>query len=403
VTIIRFTRQYAAVFLSAESGRLKPFFSQNRRKAVTQSHEANAAHENAATLVGLPRRSSMHTLGHRGRRVAATLSIAACLVVPASARAQADLHPDVAALAKLPVVDSTSLRAIVSHLAGNSGKLLARFIVPPRSLAIPVLANNLNYASKFIPTVQEITGASKLGRFSLITMKSFTEKVAGSVGDYRVGFWPEEKGRLRSDAYENPEGFIEVTRENQDMRVSEHFQLRDFLTHDQEGVWPKYLVLREPLLDKLELVIQDLERHGIRATGMKVLSGFRTPDYNLALGDESGRARDSRHQFGDAADVIIDSNGDGRMDDLNGDGRVNFADVRIVLAAVERVEREYPDLVGGVGLYHSSGPHGPFAHIDVRGSRARWVRGGYVSHSRRHHSRKGKRVATTASRRSSKR
>jgi uncharacterized protein YcbK (DUF882 family) len=408
VTLIRLTRQYVAVILSAESSRLKTFFSQNRRKAVTQSHEANAAHYSSATLVGLPGRSHMYALGHlyalghRGRCVAVTVFAIACFAAPASARAQVDLHPDVAALAKLPVVDSTSLRAMVANLAGKSGKLLARFVVPPRSLTIPVLANNLNYASKLIPTVQEITGASNLGRFSLITMKSFAEKVAGSVGDYRVGFWPEEKGRLRSQAYENPEGFIEVTRENQDMRVSEHFQLRNFLTHDQDDVWPKYLVLREPLLDKLELVIQDLERHGIRAEGMKVLSGFRTPDYNLALGDESGRARDSRHQFGDAADVIIDSNGDGRMDDLNRDGRVNFADVRIVLAAVERVEREYPDLVGGVGLYHSNGPHGPFAHIDVRGSRARWVRGGYVSRAKHHHSRKTKRLASTASRRSSK-
>ena len=323
---------------------------------------------------------------------------------PFALSAQTDLHPDVAALAKLPVVDSSSLRLVVAHLAGQSGKLLARFVVPPHSLKIPPLANNLNYATKLIPTVQEITGASKLGKFSLITMKSFGDKIAGSVGTYRVGYWPEEKGRLRSEAYENPEGFIEVTPDNQYMLVSAHFKLHDFLTHDQENVWPKYLVLREPLIDKLELVIQDLERHGVRAGGMKVLSGFRTPDYNMGLGDESGRARDSRHQFGDAADVIIDDDGNGRMDDLNGDGRINFSDVRVVLASVERVEREYPDLVGGVGLYHSSGPAGPFAHIDVRGSRARWVRGGVVKHRRSHkssHSRtassrsKAKRVAST--------
>jgi uncharacterized protein YcbK (DUF882 family) len=316
-----------------------------------------------------------------GAAIAATILASSAL--PLVAVAQTDIHPDVAALAKLPVVDSSNLRSMVVHLAGKSGKLLARFIVPPRSLRIPVLANNLNYASKIFPTVQEIAGASKLGRFSLITMKSFGEKLGGNVGSYRVGYWPEEKGRLRSEAYENPEGFIEVTPENQFMLVSAHFSLKDFLTHNQEHVWPKYVVLREPLLDKLELVIQDLERHNIRAGGMHVLSGFRTPEYNLELGDESGRARDSRHQFGDAADVIIDDDGDGRMDDLNHDGRVTFSDVRVILAAVERVEKEYPDLVGGTGLYHSSGPSGPFAHIDVRGEKARWVRGGHVARSRR--------------------
>lgn len=297
--------------------------------------------------------------------------------------AQVSVNPDVAALAKMPIVDSSSLRSVIGHLAGKSGKLLARFVLPPRSLQIPILSGNLTYTSKLIPQIQTVSGASHIGQFSMITMRSFGEKIAGSVGSYRLGFWPEEKGRLRSEAYENPEGFIEVTPANQDTRISEHFRLRDFLTHDQENVWPKYLVLREPLIDKLELVISDLEDHGIPARNVQVLSGFRTPQYNLALGDESGRARDSRHQFGDAADIYIDSNHDGRMDDLNGDGRVNFRDVRVILAAVERVESQYPDLVGGVGLYHSTGSHGPFAHIDVRGSRARWSNTVRVA-SRRH-------------------
>ena len=339
----------------------------------------------------------MKSHGRRGRRSAAVLSFVAIAAIPAASMAQVSVNPDVAALAKMPIVDSTSLRSVIGHLAGKSGKLLARFVLPPRSLQIPILSGNLQYTSKLIPQIQTVSGASHIGQFSMITMRSFGEKIAGSVGSYRLGFWPEEKGRLRSEAYENPEGFIEVTPANQDTRISEHFRLKDFLTHDQENVWPKYLVLREPLIDKLELVIQDLEDHGIPARNVQVLSGFRTPQYNLALGDESGRARDSRHQFGDAADIYIDSNHDGRMDDLNGDGRVNFRDVRIILAAVERVESRYPDLVGGVGLYHSTGSHGPFAHIDVRGSRARWSNTVRVA-SRRHskkpkHKTKARKVA----------
>jgi hypothetical protein len=71
------------------------------------------------------------------------------------------------------------------------------------------------------------------------------------------------------------------------------------------------------------------------------------------------------------------------MSDLNGDGRVSFADVKLILDAVERVEARYPELVGGTGLYAYSGPSGPFAHIDVRGTRARWVRGVYRGRSHR--------------------
>jgi hypothetical protein len=326
----------------------------------------------------------MKSLGRCGYTSAVILSLAATAVslAPRAAIAQIAVNPDVAALAKMPVVDSGSLRSVIGHLAGKSGKLLAHFVLPPRTLQIPVIAGNLAYTSKAIPQIQEVRGASRLGQFSMITMRSFRDKIAGSVGAYRIGFWPEERGRLRSEAYENPEGFIEVTQQNQDTRISEHFRLRDFLTHDQQNVWPKYLVLREPLLDKLELVISDLEDHGIPARNVQVLSGFRTPQYNQNLGEGSGRARDSRHQFGDAADIYIDSNHDGRMDDLNRDGRVNMKDSRVILAAVERVEKKYPELLGGTGVYHSTGSHGPFAHIDVRGSKARWSSGVRVASRR---------------------
>jgi uncharacterized protein YcbK (DUF882 family) len=345
----------------------------------------------------------MHALGRRGHWSAALLATAILSASSGKAGAQVAVNPDVAALARLPVVDSSSLRNVVGALAGKSGKLLARFVAPPRSIRIPVVAENLTYTSKVAPGIQEVAGASTLGNFSLITMRSFGDKIGGSVGPYRLGFWPDERGNARSEEYSVPEGFIEVTPQNQDTRISEHFRLRDFLTKDQHDVWPKYLVLQESLIDKLELVIQDLKDNGVSVRKVGILSGFRTPQYNLALGDRSGRARDSRHTYGDAADIYIDNNGDGRMDDLNRDGRVNMADTRIILAAIERVEKKYPDLVGGTGLYHSNGSHGAFAHVDVRGSRARWVNGARASRSKRSRAStkpKGKKVAASNASRS---
>lgn len=207
--------------------------------------------------------------------------------------------------------------------------------------------------------------------FSFIGVIPFEAKHGASIDGYHVGFWPAELHTVRSDAYENPAGFVEVTAENADVPVSEHFRLGDFVTRD--GVpFPKYIVLREALLDKLELVLADLELHGVSTQHVEVLSGFRTPAHNFALGDASGRARESRHQYGDAVDLIIDADGDGRMDDLNHDGRVDAADVHVIESAVDRVERAHPELSGGLGLYREIGPSGPFAHIDVRGTRARW-------------------------------
>ena len=208
--------------------------------------------------------------------------------------------------------------------------------------------------------------------FSVITLTPISERRRGRIGLYYIGTWPTERGRRRP-GYVTPSGFIEVTRANQDTPLSDHFTLGDFLTHDQQDVWPKYLVLDMRLVDKLELVLQDLEDHGIATNGVRVMSGFRTPQYNVRGGDPRGRATLSRHMYGDASDIFIDNDGNGWMDDLNRDGKLNIKDAEVILAAVDRVEREHPGLVGGAGVYPAESGHGPFIHVDVRGYRARWV------------------------------
>jgi hypothetical protein len=214
--------------------------------------------------------------------------------------------------------------------------------------------------------------------FSVITMLPFNAKQNGHIGAYFIGSWPSEAGvkgpaKAPSSAYANPAGFIEVTQANRNTPVSEHFKLGDFVTHDQANVWPKYIVLQQKLIDKLELVLSDLAAHGYDVHGVRVMSGFRTPQYNAAGGNPAGRANLSRHMYGDASDIYIDSNGDGQMDDLNHDGKVTIDDSRVISAAVDRVEAAHPELVGGAGVYTAAPGHGPFIHIDTRGYRARWT------------------------------
>jgi hypothetical protein len=122
---------------------------------------------------------------------------------------------------------------------------------------------------------------------------------------------------------------IEVTQDNAGTPLSEHFQMRDFLTHDQGAVWPKALVIRPKLVDKLELISQELARRGL-PNKLHVMSGFRTPQYNALEVHPGGRARLSRHMYGDASDVFVDADGNGEMDDLNGDGKVTIADARVL-------------------------------------------------------------------------
>jgi uncharacterized protein YcbK (DUF882 family) len=211
--------------------------------------------------------------------------------------------------------------------------------------------------------------------YNVVTLVPYERLERGRVGTYVLGSWPAPTASKRGD-YSRPEGFIEVTPQNQNTQISEHFRLRDFLTKNQHNVWPKYLVIRMKNIDKVEATLNELTRRGVDTRVVKVLSGFRTPSYNAGGGNTSGRATLSRHMYGDAADIFIDNDGNGNMDDLNGDGKVNIGDSRMICEAVEAVERSHPELIGGCGVYPGTSSHGPFAHIDTRGYRARWTGSG---------------------------
>jgi hypothetical protein len=256
-------------------------------------------------------------------------------------------------------------------LAGRSGELRARLLTETDVNSYPGLEARFGGIVRK-PGIWSIPYRTDGAVFAFITLKPWTEKRGSFVNSYHIGWWPGER-KLMPRNYENPAGFIEVSEQAAAaIRLSTHFMLRDFLTHDQDKVWPKYVVLQEALLDKLELVLATLEEQGVPTKNAVVLSGFRSPQYNARVAVE-GAAYASRHQYGDAADIIVDADGDGRMDDLNKDGTVNLRDTDLINRAVERVERQYPELVGGLGLYQATGPRGPFAHIDVRGTRARWT------------------------------
>ena len=185
--------------------------------------------------------------------------------------------------------------------------------------------------------------------------------MATGINGYHLGRWPKASDGIV------PRGFIEVPQRLSDFPLSPHLRLSDFVVHDAQDVFPKYLHVKESLLDKVELVVAEIAQMRGRNPSLvklNVASGFRSPAHN---GEVSGTAQDSRHMYGDAADIAIDANNDGQLTEI---------DARLVAAAAEVVERKYPDLVGGVGLYITTeGAGWPYVHIDTRGKRARW-RGG---------------------------
>jgi uncharacterized protein YcbK (DUF882 family) len=205
-------------------------------------------------------------------------------------------------------------------------------------------------------------------RFQAFVLIPFSDVKENQLNGYDIGMYPEKEvgGAVQ---FALPKGFIEVTEENQEMFISPHFQLRQFLCR-QKSDFPKYLVVDERLLLKLESVLAKVNASGYRCSTLSVSSGYRTPYYNKQLGN----TQYSAHLWGRAADVYIDNNYDNTMDDLNRNGKSDLGDVKIVRDIVERLERElrHQDKIGGIGIYEETDNHGPFVHIDVRGEPARW-------------------------------
>ncbi len=207
-----------------------------------------------------------------------------------------------------------------------------------------------------------------------ITINIFVKRPASEMqgeylNGYRIGKYPV-RPLNGNPAYNAPRGFIEVTPENMHTKVSPHFTLGQFLCKQKED-FPKYVVLRERLLIQLEMLLEELHKNGYRAPTFHVMSGYRTPYYNRRIGN----SRYSRHIYGDAADIFIDTSRNGWMDDLNGDGVVDRKDARILFNIIDQIQRssQEPYARGGVGLYGSRPPwRGPFIHVDARGHVARW-------------------------------
>ncbi|HVF40450.1 MAG TPA: D-Ala-D-Ala carboxypeptidase family metallohydrolase [Gemmatimonadaceae bacterium] len=289
---------------------------------------------------------------------------------------------------------SRSLPAVVPSMVafGPSGDVLVRFAMPNEVVEYPLEVHgdptSLEYGwvrvgdSTSFEASRPLAGATvqappkagfyklEVGRGSerrivegltLAVLVPFVEKDGTMLNGYRIGTYLAEK---IAGNQAPPEGFLEITPRDVNIQISRHLRVRDFLNDDNQETWPRYAAINPRLLDKIELVIGEITRwHGSEARvnlALDVKSGFRAPDYNRRI---RRAARDSQHQYGDAADVAIDA---------NGDGKYSAIDSRMVGLAVEIVELKHPNLVGGLGIYTSGHTRTTYVHIDARGKRARW-------------------------------
>jgi uncharacterized protein YcbK (DUF882 family) len=303
-------------------------------------------------------------------------------------------HPPTAPFATMATIGRIDAGASINAF-GTSRELRLRFALPGDAVDFPMEVSgdptSLSYVwvrardSVVVDSIRPVVGSSftvprKAGFYRLAILRGlqrdiipepmlgvmvpFRKRVRGMLNGYRIGSYLAD--RLLD--HDHPDGFLEIGIQDADLRVSTHLRLNDFITHDgQSEVWPKYVALNPRLLDKVELVLAKLgtgaryaHSDPPRDVAFDVHSGFRTPAHNAGVWNA---VSDSRHQYGDAVDLVIDA---------NGDGRITAIDQQLVARAVDQVEGEHPELVGGLGLYTSRNYNTPYVHIDARGTRMRW-------------------------------
>jgi hypothetical protein len=216
-------------------------------------------------------------------------------------------------------------------------------------------------------TLEIARGDGARMRFTALVATPRSRVRRGVLNGYLIGDYPQSPAGQA--LYRAPEGFIEVDARSTGLPLTPHFTLGQFVCK-QDARGARYVALRERLPLALEAAMDRLAHAGIASSGLTVMSGYRTPHYNRQLGD----TRLSRHQFGDAADVFVDEDGDGAMDDLNADGRHDIGDARLMFDILDAAGNEvaWQRFRGGLAAYAPTPYHGAFVHIDTRGVKARW-------------------------------
>jgi hypothetical protein len=126
----------------------------------------------------------------------------------------------------------------LDSLAGRSGALRVAFLTPEDVEQIPSLVHRFGPDAR-TPGIRTLAFPRDKTSFAFVTLKPWREKQGTFINTYHVGRWPGER-RNMPDNYENPAGFIEVTPENADLRLSEHFTLE--LHHERRDRLACYVV-----------------------------------------------------------------------------------------------------------------------------------------------------------------
>ncbi len=210
----------------------------------------------------------------------------------------------------------------------------------------------------------DVSSGNEVAKYSVIVPVESCRWRTTTLNSFPIGSYGDGNNR---DCL--PDYFIELTSTSSGARISTHLTLGQFLGH-VEGNYPQYMAFDLRLADKLEAVLVAVQEVYPQASDIHNISGFRTPAYNASIGNET---TESLHLYGQAADIWIESwPSNNLMDDIDRNKRVDVYDGEYLVEIVRTLEVEGKVISGGASAYRWIQSHGPFVHIDIRGSMAVW-------------------------------
>ncbi|MFA4984956.1 MAG: D-Ala-D-Ala carboxypeptidase family metallohydrolase [Candidatus Brocadiia bacterium] len=194
----------------------------------------------------------------------------------------------------------------------------------------------------------------------------------------KIGAYPNPKGGTERmskniECYDAPTYFVRIDSTTESLPLAPSIRVGDLVAITSKENPTRHVNFAPAdytLIFKVDLAWRKFHKSHPSIPSWRLVSWFRTPRHNRL---ERGGTY-SRHIYGDAVDIIVDQNGDLRMDDINGDGKSNFADALEIAKVFEQMEWTGDVAFGGVGAYDypSEQSMGAAVHTDTRGFWSRW-------------------------------
>ncbi len=277
----------------------------------------------------------------------------------------------------VPLPGST---ANISVCAEHGGKPIKGTYTSPSSSRSEE-ATTLRFAVPEEPGLKRIDfttqGCPTVSVYCLVPFHA-PDAVSGTVAGVSIGKYPNpsqgtDKVREYPSRHVAPTYFVEINEQTESLKLSPIVKIGDLVcptSKENPTRHVNFAPVDYSLIIKVEAGWQLFSARNPEIPNWRFISWFRTPAHNKR---ERGSSF-SRHIYGDALDIIVDLNDDWRMDDLNGDRRIDMKDALVIASVFEELETTFALPWGGVGTYEYPGDEsmGAAVHIDTRGFWARW-------------------------------